>query len=338
MPAKEHLNEEPIREAAAQWHDRLQRESVSAETQAAFARWRSQLPEHDAAYLEVERAWSSLHHAADDPQVLALRHETALRLTRRASRLMWPLAWAAALVLAVAIGTQVTSVWSRLGLDATPKRYATAIGERLSVTLSDGSQVTLNSGTEVKPSFDGTTRTILLLYGQALFEVAKDPSRPFIVQARGQRFVALGTAFDVRIDGERVQVTMLEGRVALLSPTPHVGEQAQARGPILSAGDQLTVGPAVRQARVQSTDPNRVTAWRRGQVIFENMRLADAIAELNRYSEKRLELADPELADLKLSGAFATGQPSLFVEAVTEYFPVTAEQVDERTIVLRSRQ
>jgi transmembrane sensor len=338
----ENAPQKSLHEAAAAWHDRLHREKVADETRAQFGRWLAESPAHAAAYESIELAWSSLQRSAHDPQILALRHETALRLTRRSSRAIRPLGWAvaAALVLIVVGGAvAMLSEGSRAGrasVDSivealrtnTDGRYATATGERLTVTLDDGSQVTLNTNTELKVSFTPTDRIVRLVRGQALFEVAKDASRPFAVEAHDRRFVALGTAFDVRIDGERIKVTMLEGTVRVEHGTP--------RG-VLNAGEQLTVDMRSEEL-VRATDPERVTSWRRGQVIFENTRLADAIAELNRYSETKIELADPALGDLRLSGAFATGRPTVFIEAITTYFPVQVERADPRAIVIEARQ
>jgi transmembrane sensor len=93
---------------------------------------------------------------------------------------------------------------------------------------------------------------------------------------------------------------------------------------------------AQREDHVRTADPERSTSWRRGQLVFENTRLADAIAEVNRYSEAKIELADPDLGNLRLSGAFATGRPAVFVEAVTTYFPVRIARSDDRKVVLGS--
>jgi transmembrane sensor len=208
--------------------------------------------------------------------------------------------------------------------------YQTAVGERLSVTLEDGSRVTLNTDSVLRPSFDVHERRVVLERGQALFEVAKDTVHPFVVETAQRRFVAVGTAFDVRIDGDRVQVTMLEGTVRVERGGP--GETAT-----ITAGEQLTVLDE-RQDRIQVAEPDRVTSWRHGQVVFEDARLADAVAEINRYSPVQIELADGALGDLRISGAFATGRPTVFVEAMTTYFPVDATNVDDDTVLLSPRK
>lgn len=230
--------------------------------------------------------------------------------------------------------------------------YQTAVGERLSVTLEDGSRVTLNTDSVLRPAFDAHERRVVLERGQALFEVAKDALHPFVVETSRRRFVAVGTAFDVRIDGGRVQVTMLEGTVRVERSAPGATESlsaadassampvrlaAQSVVATITAGEQLTVLDE-RQDRIQVAELDRVTSWRRGQVIFEASRLADAVAEINRYSPVQIELAEGALGDLRISGAFATGRPTVFVEAMTTYFAVDATNVDDDTVLLSPRK
>jgi transmembrane sensor len=369
---------EHLREAAAAWHDRVHRDKVPDETRTAFARWLAESPEHRAAYEEIDRTWADLKSTAHDPRILALRHEAALRLTRRTSKASRPRAWATAAIILVALGAGLAGLsMHSMGerspiamlVDAfhtyTDGRYATATGERLTVTLEDGSQLTLNTRTELKVAFTRAERVVRLSRGQALFEVAKDARRPFIVEANNRRFVAVGTAFDVRIDGAQIDVTMIEGTVRVeratsLKPTESAGSTAaqatrwtpkdsaartdfdtsvspQLLVTTLTAGEQLTVDNESHD-HVRSADPERVTSWRHGQVIFENTRLAEAIAELNRYSDIKIELTDPALADLRLSGGFATGHPNLFIEAITSYFPIQVVKVDDHVVILSARK
>jgi transmembrane sensor len=336
----------PLRETAATWHESLQGDSVPHETRAAFDAWLAESPAHRDAYETIERAWRELLSVAHDPQILELRHETALRLTRRTSITLrrLPLIAAAAIILltlGVALTTAVPDLRSESPMItwlanrfhvSSDGRYATGTGERLTVALEDGSQITLNTQTELRVALTRATRSVRLLRGQALFDVAKDQARPFIVEAQDRRFVAVGTAFDVRIEGEEVKLTMLTGTVR--------AERAAAPSASMTtvtAGEQLTADSRAAD-RVRPADPERVTSWRRGQVIFEDTPLKDAIEDINRYSMTQIELADPKLQELHLSGAFATGSPSVFIEAVTAYFPVKVTRRDNRRIVLASRE
>jgi transmembrane sensor len=357
------------REAAAAWHDRLHREDVPDETRKAFDNWLAASSQHRELYESIDRAWSTLSEAAEDPRILALRHETALRLTRRNSETVRPLRWvAAAAVLILAVGaisltlrpSDDHSFMARLfHPTGNGGHYETATGERLAFTLGDGSQVTLDTQSEIRVSFSPTERQVRLTHGQAFFEVAKDPQRPFVVEVHDRRFVAVGTAFDVRVDGDQVKVTMVEGTVRVerrdesipaLRGSGQPGASARSTGRALSSENRaittvatITVGEQlVADARsrddVRATDPERDTSWRRGQVIFDNTRLGDAIAEVNRYSDAKIELADADLADLRLSGAFATGRPTIFVEALTSYFPVQVTRSDERGLTLSKKR
>ena len=344
-----------LEETAARWHDRLQQEPVPERLRVAFSRWMDKAPEHRAAFAAVDRTWQFANSNAHDPRILALRHETALRLTRNYSqRAQWVGSAAAATILLFLGGM---FFYTRVGLlrpsagSNTASIYRTAIGERLFVTLKDGSRVTLNTDSVLRPVFDTNERRVVLERGQALFEVAKDTAHPFVVETVQRRFVAVGTAFDVRIDGERVQVTMLEGTVRVeRSGSGEIAAHSTAASratpsrviarPVIAtitAGEQLTVLDEW-QDRIQVAELDRVTSWRRGQVVFDNSRLADAVAEINRYSPVRIELAEGALGDLRISGAFVTGRPTVFVEAMTSYFPVDAKIIDDDTVLLSIRK
>ncbi|TBU86938.1 FecR family protein [Phytopseudomonas dryadis] len=355
--------DDPIREAAARWHDRLRHERVSAEDRAAFERWCVSAPAHRRAYDAVERAWQRAQVHAEDPQILALRQEAALRLTRLTARRRFTLprmlATAAAMTVVGLLGVAAWRFYDAeapiQSLAAAPARllqeirgieyYRTAVGERLNVALDDGSLVTLNTYSDMKVEFTAEERKIVLNRGQVLFEVAKDSARPFVVEAQDRRFIAVGTAFDVRVDNRRVQLTMLEGSV-MVEPIAAPPASGAATAPqrknstpelVLTAGQQLVAMPTQAEDEVRPTNADRVSSWRNGQVIFEQTRLADAVAELNRYTRTPIEIADPGLSDLQISGAFRTGRNDTFVEAVTLYFPIDAQR-NADAILLTRRQ
>ena len=355
-----------VQELAVDWYERLHRDKVTEETRRAFEAWLSASRAHREAYESVDRAWVSLQAASDSPQILALRHETALRLTRKTSAHTRPWRWTVAAAVVIVLVTSALFIYPKdrpvasaliASLrDTNHQRYQTATGERLAFALSDGSQVTLDTESELIIDFSSERRRVHLTRGQAFFEVAKDPGRPFIVGTHNRQFVAVGTAFDVRIDGDQVKVTMVEGTVRVESVDDEslrsqandasvkragsairtrVASQSVAPIATITAGEQLV--SASHEDHVRAADPDRDTSWRRGQVIFDNSRLADAVAEINRYSQVKIELGDPSLADLRLSGAFATGRTTVFIEALTRYFPVRVSQDDDAKVVLVRR-
>jgi transmembrane sensor len=361
-----------LRETAALWHERL-RDGPSEETRRGFEAWLEASPDHRGAYETIKGTWATLQKAAEAPSVLALRHETALRLSRHTSRRLRPLRALAAAVAVIAVGMVA---WSMLASAKFPdaltawvrdlwpgdSHYSTTTGERLSAILRDGSQITLDTQSELEVAFTKAERTVRLRHGQAFFEVAKDKTRPFVVEVNNRRLVAVGTAFDVRLDDDQIRVTMIEGVVRVehaqpragsvgsgsSSTTPEVasegpggsGVTGAARPPraetFLSAGEQLIVDRR-SEDRVRAADTERATSWRRGQLMFDSARLGDAIAEINRYTETKIELADPSLADVRISGSFATGRSEVFVEAVTTYFPIRVSASSDRAVVLKAR-
>ncbi len=324
-----------LREAASWWYTEMNGGKVSGDVQSNFQRWLAESRGHREAYDSVARTQGSVQQAASHPHILALRHQVAIELTQRNGR--WSRASfrvaVAAVVMAGAVG--LAMVMDMPGWMAGKGRYSTEIGERIQVVLPDQSQMTLNTQTRIKTAFSADERRVVLKEGQALFEVSKDPRRPFIVEAAGRQFIAVGTAFDVRVNGERVQVTMVEGSVKVPAGT------AGAEAVLIKAGDQLSVGhssPDPAPRAIGSAGVERAISWREGRVIFEETALSEAIAEMNRYSEQRISLDSPELEKLKVSGAFATGKTQAFVEAVMVYFPVEVARLDRRGITLRARQ
>ena len=341
-----------VDDAAAVWSETLRESGGDLRVRQAFDNWRERDPAHIQAFDRIEAARSTIEAIADAPELLALRNETLSRVA--VQRPHWARnisAIAATVVIGIAAALAYTGHgWRELpgsvydGMRAAIKGetiYETAIGERLVATLEDGSKLTLNTASRAVVAFEGAQRKVTLERGQALFEVAKNKARPFIVTAGDRRVTALGTAFDVRLTDRMFEVTLIEGRVAVeAAPSP---EQAAvpAAEPMqreeLVPGQQL-VALAAKAPIVRSADVRRVTSWRNGQVIFENDALGGAIDEMNRYARKRVTLADPQLASLKISGAFDTGDTTVFIEALTQYFPIDIQSQTEDAVILAWRE
>jgi len=320
-----------LRETAAAWYDQMTRENVTRETRAAFVRWIEESPQHLTAYEAVALAWRQVRTLSHDPGILELRHEAVRRAALgppRGIRLRAMLGVTVLVVAALLALVHLAPIGQEAVFESGETRFVTRVGERREIALDDGSTITLNTGSELISLYDAKERRVVLTRGQALFEVAKGDARPFVVESQGRRLVAVGTAFEVRLYDQNVKVTMLEGvvRVEQAEDTSH---------PVatLSAGEQLTLG-AGRFDRVRLADPQRLVSWRDGQLIFESSRLADAVAEVNRYSPQQVKLVTPALGDLLISGAFSTGDPATFVDALTAYFDIRIVYRDEATILL----
>lgn len=344
-----------IDDAAAVWSETLRESGGDLRVGQAFENWRGASPAHAEAFDRIEAAQRTVQALADTPELLALRHETLARVTVHRQR--WGRVAASALAascVAALAGTLLLNAgsWTRLpdrvydgmrtALHGGERIYETAVGERLVATLQDGSTITLNTASRALVHFEDGLRKVTLERGQALFEVAKDKSRPFIVTAGDRRVTALGTAFDVRLSDRMFEVTLIEGRVAvepeaMLAPNRTPAPMRAAQRAELKPGQQL-VALASRAPIVRTADLKRVTSWRNGRVIFENDPLGSAIDEMNRYARRHVTLADPQLARLKISGAFDTGDTTVFIEALTQYFPIEIRQQTEDTVVLAWRE
>jgi transmembrane sensor len=153
----------------------------------------------------------------------------------------------------------------------------------------------------------------MLVRGEAFFEVAKDPTRPFVVTAGSRQVIAVGTAFNVRLQDRQLRVTLVEGRVrVIIAPAPD--SPALPVTPVtpvtLEAGSAL-VATENGVERIEKLDVARATSWRSGTLVFDGERLADVVAEMNRYSHEKLVISNAVLADRKVSGVFEpAGGPS----------------------------
>jgi transmembrane sensor len=338
------LAPECVDEVAAWWSEVL-RETPNQQTYASFEAWRGQSQEHAAAFERVQAAHALAVSLAHTPEMQALREETMARVAKAGARRTRSARWSAiaASLLAVAglgvLAINMDAPWKTApGNDdaIAGNVYQTGVGQRSVVTLDDGSVITLNTDSRISAHYRAGIRAVTLERGQALFKVAKDRSRPFVVSAAGRQVTALGTEFDVYLSKRAFEVTLLEGRVTVTRDSARSKAPAGA-APLLEElqpGQQF-IAVAKTRPQVRSADVKRVVSWRHGQIVFENERLEDAITEMNRYSRKQIVLSDSNLASLKISGAFNTGDTGTFVEALTAYFPIEHTSAESGTIVLK---
>jgi transmembrane sensor len=334
---------EDATEAAAWWHELLDEACGDPEIEARFEAWLESSADNTSAWRRVALAWDGAVQAAAQPRVLAHRRR-ALDSRPRAPRLA---ALAAGLCLAAALAASAAVGWRLLApvtdteavhiAQTAPGEYVTAVGQRSTVLLDDGSRVELNTASRITVAMEGIERRVRLAEGQALFEVAPDPARPFVVEAGDRRITALGTVFDVRVgEAERsVQVTMVEGLTRVERSRAAEGEQAEDEEPSveLGAGEQLIARPAAAAER-RSVNASRVTSWRQGRLVFENDPLAEAVAEVNRYARRAIVLDDPELAELRVSGVFTAGRSEVFIEALEGVHGLRVARTEADRIVL----
>jgi ferric-dicitrate binding protein FerR (iron transport regulator) len=231
------------------------------------------------------------------------------------------LAIAASIAILAILGGTLTMV------ELSAPTYTTALGERRSIEFADGSTVELNSRSKIRVKYSKQERDVELIEGQALFHVAHDTSRPFIVAVGAARVRAVGTQFDVYKKSSATVVTVVEGRVAVYAatvprppPSPPSEEEPVAPGLttetrssfLLGAGEQLTVTSESAQ-KTASPNVSGATAWTRAEIVFDAATLSDVAEEFNRYNERQLIIEDPELLNFHISGTFSSVDPESLI-------------------------
>lgn len=308
-----------------------------------FPRWRAAVPGHGAGREGLAGIEDYARDLAGEPEILLLRGETLGRIREHGPRSL-P-AWRGAAALAASVLLVVsTGVWLATGnmpqlatLAEAPvagERIHTTVGQRAEVSLADGSTVMLNTDSELKVAFDEGRRRVELVRGQAWFEVAKDPSRPFVVMAAGQEITALGTAFDVRIDRDRLEVMLVEGRVRVARPAPE-GQAPQSAGGVVLLPQQMLVMREDDLAVRKLSDTSPVESWRNGFLVFDDQPLSEAVDEFNRYAARPIRVADSETGAIRISGAFKIGDDRAFLGALSAGFGVDAEISDTAITLTR---
>jgi transmembrane sensor len=230
-----------------------------------------------------------------------------------------PLRLAAACAIVVAV-LLLGLAWS-----LSDETYSTRIGEQRIVSLEDGSRVHLNSGTRMDVELGDAMRRVRLERGEAFFEVARDPRKPFVVVAGDRSVTALGTSFVVRFEPQQTAVTLLEGKVAI---SARVDAPVDSGGASLSyEADALVLKPGERATFASSgattvdvPPVDAMAAWRRGEVVLDETPLSLAVAEMNRYQRKRLVLDDPSIGELPVSGIYRTGSNEDFARAIATVY------------------
>ena len=304
---------ETIDDIAVRWVTRTGAGDMTAAETAELETWLDADPAHRAAFDAVGFTWQAIEPLRADPRILALQHGRPRR---------WIAQAVAACLAAVVIGGGGLAGWHYWPQPTlSTQQFHTGVGEKATVTLPDGSVVTLSTDTLVRTRKDDGRRLVYLDRGQAFFKVAKDRRHPFEVHAAGRTVTALGTAFEVRVD-HGFKVTLVEGKVrvdAQLAPAVAVKELIAAprvQETVMVAGTQLVAlgdGWSVRPA-----DVGRETAWTRGQLVFVDEPLANVAAEMNRFSDRKIHV-DRAAGEKKISGTFKPGDVSAFVAAVRDY-------------------
>jgi transmembrane sensor len=374
-------------EEAAAWWVRLQTEGLPRAEREQFVDWLRESSVHVAEMLRVAKVhgaleqfqrWADISTDGSDADNVVSLSESSPVISCKDSKSTRPLPPARFSfrqrlrlpVLAVSCSAIMIAAWLWIGLRG--ETIQTERGERREVALTDGSVVEVDPETRLRVRFEGQTRRVLLERGRALFRVAKNAARPFLVQADGTTVRAVGTAFGVERQKGGVVVTVAEGKVAVFqtgaahllanpgdssstlqkrgtgtgtspgfqpaSPSDGAGRglrKSSTQPPaevLLTAGQQVTVQPSGTAERVRTVDSERQLAWARGRLDFDNETVAVAVQEFNRYNRVQLNVTDEALAKRPVSGVFDASDPESFVAFIQTVVPVRVTRNDSADV------
>ena len=351
MPAEKYQRPgatDAIEAAAAAWLARRDR-GFTADDEAEFALWRFSDPRHAAAVARLEAAWTALDALRDfRPEARAHPDPDLLAGPRQAKVALFP-KLAAAVTLAAAAALAVIFWWPPAPAETPPPRQAIIHPGPERLTLEDGSVVELNKGARVDVRFTAAERRVRLVHGEALFMVAKDSGRPFVVGAGEVAVRAVGTVFSVALGQTNVAVLVTEGRVRL--------DQAPVRGdaavvsppeiPELVAGQRAVIttavmagGPqrgTVQVSEITPAEVEQALSWQGMRLEFVELPLGEVVAEFNRYNRQKLAVGDAETAALLVGGNFRADNVEAFVRLLESSFGVTSSRRGDEIVLRKTK-
>jgi len=299
------------RAEAADWVVRLQAPDLTEDQALAFDAWLGAADENPRAY---DAALSVMQEVEASAPRIAYDLRRLPQARPANARRGWIVAGGMAAAATIALAVMPMSL---LGEPA--QTFTTAKGEHRTVKLKDGTTVDLNAGTVITVKMARHERRVSMPQGEAVFDVAADHARPFLI-ATGDRTVrVVGTRFDVRRRGDRLSVTVDRGVVEV-----RPSEEARGRAFRLHPGQRLDHEDGAVDARVHAVDASDVYAWRTGRLIYRDQPLGDVVADLNQQYARQIRLEDPTLAATRVSGVLVLDNQDAVIRRLALLAPLRA--------------
>ncbi|MEM9170578.1 MAG: FecR domain-containing protein [Pseudomonadota bacterium] len=338
----------PIRDAAARWFSLIDGGTATPEEIAEFDAWRTADPLHEHAYDRTVTIWSALGTLKAEDFETDRFAETGSGVGTPARRSRLHAAAAPALAAAVALFIVVAGAFTILPAinRSAPAplpvvaRYSTGLGEKQTVTLADGSSITLGAASQIDVRFSPASRHVSLTSGAAVFDVAEDVDRPFTVTANAFSARVLGTVFDVRNSGGVVRLSVLEGTVLAAHPVRITdGASSLTVRKQVGAGRRITATSEDGLSEIDAFRVKTFAAWREDRLKYVGATLREVIADANRYSKTPIVLDDgvDALDALKVTVSFVGTDIDAVLATLPTMFPVTVDRADASQIVIRAR-
>jgi transmembrane sensor len=347
-----------VLQEAAQWSIELSTGDIPAERIAQWQQWLAASEENRTAFDRIQSTWGAVDRYAtgavewpSDAELASDAYDGSIPVSKWRARVAGKRnsrrssAWAAALRrpwLTVAVAAGAVAALTALALLPVIRssQFAppvvtvveTASGENRDVPLSDGSVVSAGAESVLWATLGADAREVTLERGEAFFRVSKDPARPFVVKVGTTTVTAVGTAFNVRRAGERVVVSVSEGRVKVDTRTATVMRTAD-----LSVGQQVSIDATTGNASIQTVDAVGVAAWREGRLQYRDEPLRLVIADLTRYSAQDIVIANSQIADLRITGTVFANDVNSWLQSLETALPVRVVRAPDGSARLEAR-
>ena len=335
------------REDASLWLARLDR-GLSEEERSGLREWLRDTA-NNRAFLEMGKLWRGLDIISVLSELFPLNPEVLNPQPRRSFPSIALAAIAAACISA--IGTLMLAgdtPWSFFDSRPPPRpvyseTWRTAVGEKRVAKLADGSTVTLNTGSRIVVFYAPLARDVYLSYGEATFDVAHEPARPFNVHAGKRVMQSTGTVFNVRVfPDDNVELTVTTGQVKVLyEPQRPLNTPERLRDDFMhvdttvSAQEMALVEPTIQSVRkLEAAEIDSRLAWQRGEVIFQGEPLEHVLSEVDRYTTTKFVIAEEELKDVRVGGYFKIGDVEGLLASLRENFFIDSRRDEQGRIVL----
>ena len=315
MSRPSHLDDD-LDVTAADWVVR-RAEGLSARERAEFDAWLAEKPAHWRAYSESDKVWSEL--SAMDLRALEPRRPPRRRAVA---------AGIAASLAAAVLGYSV--------LNLPRDVYESGKGEVRTVRLADGSRVTLGADSVIAVRMGEDGRQVRLRRGEAMFDVRRDPARPFEVNAADTQVTVLGTRFTVKAAPNAVRVNVIEGvvRVAKAEPAVIAPFTPRPQGRRITRGERLESRQGEPLQALAAADPAQAAPWMEGRLVYENASLAEVVDDLNRYSPLKIRLADDDLGEMRVTAALNHDQVGQFLGSLPDTLPVRVTRAEGGRVLI----
>jgi transmembrane sensor len=305
--------DDTVKLQAAQWLARQRSNLRTDEDARGFQAWLAEDPAHGEAFEALTAVWDV---AGSYPRDMRRAHAPAKASSSRRAVM-------AGLVAApVAAG----AAYMTLLRPAEASTYVTKVGEQQTIDLPDTSRALLDTNSRIDVLFDRDIRVVTLNYGRANFTAVSDKDRPFVVKAAEGRIVADASNFDVRCDGRNACVMLFSGQASV-----NLNNEIRRLVP----GERMSlVGETV--AAIDRPRPAAAGAWHSGRTVFEDTRLSEAVAEMNRYSAIGLEIQGRDLGAKRISGIYRNGDNIAFANTIATLMGARVQETPRRVLLIAS--